>query len=235
MRKALVLTILLCCVACSSDGDNAPSADMTLEASVVTIQTDTDVDFSITASTSETMITSSRIDFDEDGTWDETHTHSEQTITTTFHHSFTTEGVKHVRAQVLAGNEVLATKTTALIVDNRKTVVMAAWATSLSLFAPCLADGPPYAVGGTASLYFTKDTRRSVGRFAVGSPVSFTQAFRQQSTYVDPILGGTTSYACHFFVRVYTGSPEVELASGECTTSSGTTLTCSVPIDATMP
>jgi hypothetical protein len=233
MRKALLVMILLCCVACSG-GDNAPSADMTLEESAVSIETNADVEFDITAITTETTITSSRIDFDGDGTWDETHFHSDQAITTTFHHAFATEGVEHVSAQVLAGNEVLATKTAVIVVSNVQPVSMAAWATTSVPFAPCRAVGPPLAAGTTQTLFYEEGSRQVIGQFAVGSPVSFTQAFEQDRDYVDPISGGRVQYSCHFFARVYAGSPGVELTSGDCTTSS-TTLTCDVPIDATMP
>src|SRR5678815_1964460 len=157
---------------------------MTLDTSILTVETDKGVDFAITASTTETTITSSRIDFESDGTWDETHTHGDHAITTTFHHAFTTEGVKRARAQVLAGNEVLATKTAVLVVSNRKTVVLAARAMPNSYaFPPCRADGPPLVTAGTTrTLSLVQDTRQVVGQFEPGSPVSFTQAFRQDAT-----------------------------------------------------
>jgi len=108
-------------LACSDGQKDAalpPLAGLTLTASPSSAHPDRTVVFSLVG-TSPTVITMSRIDFDGDGTWDETQAHSSLSISTTYDHAYGSLGTYAAVAQVLTTTDLLAeARSTITVVQN---------------------------------------------------------------------------------------------------------------------
>ena len=91
---------------------------MSLGADPLNAKTGQLVTFSITGSTSQGTITASRIDFENDGVWDDTRTHETSEISTSFTHTYASSGSYQARAQILKGSGILRTRGTTIHVTD---------------------------------------------------------------------------------------------------------------------
>lgn len=101
------LFLSLAATACNSDPTTAEQVVIDLTADPAQTSTSEAVEFSLSASTSNFTITSSRIDYDGDGGWDALTPHNDSTIAATYEHRYEAEGHYTARAEVLEGLEVL--------------------------------------------------------------------------------------------------------------------------------
>jgi plastocyanin len=98
-------------VGCGDDNIiNAPT-DIVLSATPSQVDAGDTVTFTLEATAPDHTISATRIDFEDDGTWDRTHTHSSATVSSQFSHAFDTADSYLSRAEMLEGSQVLGSAT----------------------------------------------------------------------------------------------------------------------------
>jgi hypothetical protein len=194
--------------------------------------------FTVAGSSSANTITSSRIDFQGDGSWDETRSHNNSSIATDFSHVYTSAASYTARAEILEGSRSLATGSRFVTVSRyvQQNVKLTVWASRGSYLGACFAVGPPATLSPQGiNLNEFEGTRRSIGAFDRGATVSFTQSFQQDASVIVPGQNFQRVYSCFFEMRLYAESSSVPIGRGSCSTSPFTTLDCSITMQAVVP
>jgi len=207
---------------------------MALSANPTSADTGESITFTVVASNTQKVLTSSSIDFENDGVWDQEHSHNQSSIVTTFTHSYPSAGTYTVRAEVVDADQSPTTKTTTVAVNAPLSIPVSETMHGGSTTGPnavCYHDaggGSTNMNGGTFTL--------QLGSYPHGASVSVTESFSQ-----DRLVSGTTGihYSCSFDVRLLAGTPgsEAQFAQGGCTTTSfdPERLTCSITVSGVVP
>ena len=241
---ATTMVVALSMSNCGGGGDKGggnvtnPPAQLTLSANPSNAEVGEAVAFTVAGSSSANTITSSRIDFQGDGSWDETHSHNSSSIATNFSHVYTSAASYTARAEILEGSQSLATGSRFVTISplTQQNVKLTVWASRGSYIGACIAVGPPATLAPQGiNLNEFEGTRRSIGSFNSGATVSFTQAFRQDASRAIPGQNFQRVYSCFFEMRLYAESTSVPIGRGSCSTSSATTLDCSITMQAVVP
>ena len=115
--EVLFCGVLLVGVGCSGGGGGSndvvspPSTQMNLSANPTSLQTGQSTMFTVTASNSSAVLTSTSIDFENDGVWDETRSHNQSSVTDTFSHTYVNAGTFIARAEVVNANQTSTART----------------------------------------------------------------------------------------------------------------------------
>lgn len=192
------------------------------------VEVDELVRFIVTASSSRDTITASRIDFDGDGTWDETRSHGVSVVLTTYQHVYPSTASYTASVEILEDGRTLAAKSNTVRVDP-PTLQREVWLRAESVGGGghrCVVTGLPAIPQGQPAL---SRTSVDMGLFDRGATVDFTQSFLQQcvppyTPYYPyyPYYSGPVD-SCVFSVKLYSLKPPsqwasaIEFASGTCT------------------
>jgi len=242
------LAVLLC-TNCSDDGGsggavmNPGGTQLTLSASPSSVLTGQSTTFTITANNSENALTSASIDFESDGTWDETAVFNHSSITTTFSHAYVNAGTYTARAEVIDTAGTPATKTTQVTVTAPQlppvTLEYQVYqSVNAGIPGTCYVTGPVLNPPGVSTPSGPTNPI-SLGSYARGATVTVSQGFRQNRfTNV-----ANSYYGCYYGLRLWAGTPgsEVQFGSGNCSTSSTSGVndpelfTCTVTVTGVVP
>lgn len=212
----------LACLGCGGGSDavtNPVSTQMTLRASPGIAETEQPVNLTITASNAQRMLVASRIDFEDDGVWDETRTHNASSITTTFSHAYLDAGEFTARAEVFDESDAATART--IVVTVHPPVLVPVTFTvagiSSSALGTCYADGSPFTCASCWYPLVGESDPRPLGTYRHGAAVGFQQGFRQDRFIAD---SSTVGYDCVFNVHIYAGAPgsEALIGGGFCQT-----------------
>jgi hypothetical protein len=116
----LVLAPLLLSVGCDDDDDDditEPPLSATLTANPRIATVGQQVTFQFAVAAGFRTVTETRIDYDADGTWDESRGHSSASVQDTFRNTYGAQGMFDVMAQALEGNTVLAERQVTVTVN----------------------------------------------------------------------------------------------------------------------
>jgi len=215
---------------------------MTLRANPTGVLLGEPVTFTVAASNTGKVLTSASIDYQNDGIWDDTESHNQSSIVSTFSHTYANVGRYTVRAEVVDEDQEVTTRTTtvvAVLPSNRPiTVVVRGLAYSGSSSLPiCVAVGPPATCAGCTRELDATGVRISLGSIPSGTLVSVTQAFEQEFAIDAPAtVAQDLPHACYFDVSLYAGPQvsEVLFGVGSCTTQPGA-LMCSTTASGRVP
>jgi hypothetical protein len=230
---------------CHDSSTTGSGTQVDLTANPATTETGREVTFTVTGINSARSLTLARIDYESDGTWDDTRQFDSTSITAIFTHAYTVAGSYTARAQVVASDGIPAAKTAAVTIAVPTLVPISYQLTAVPSCTGagcgnCSASGPPATCDGClTSLSRSMDNLYTpLGSRHIGDTVAVTQSFRQTR------YGGTGArYSCDYAMALYARSAGVEklLASGTCETSSlsypydPADLACSVSLSALVP
>ena len=214
----LIVTVVGC------DGGTDLGSQMVLVAEPQNAESGEAVLYTLSATSPVGMITSSRIDFDGNGTWDETHSHSSASITTTFSHTFNRAALYTARAEILEGTTVLESRTTLVSITGPPAQEIRMTVTVLTQGQPeCRITGPVWHEPGTSTFLLQGQTARlRLGTRFPGEIVDVTQTFTHS-----PTSGGN----CLFTATLW--ADQTEMVSGSCST--GAANECVINLQGVVP
>lgn len=226
-RSVLACALALASIGCgggsgSTDVVNPPSTQMSLSATPASLETGQATTYTVTASNSSTVLTSTSIDFENDGVWDQTRPHNQSSITDTFSHTYVNAGTYIARAEVIDANQTPTTKTTQVTVVVPALVPVTFTASAQSMYnGVCGTFGPPMSCSGCSGPLSTTETSPySLAAYGHGATATVSQAFKQQQSNQL-----NNPFACAYHLYLYAGTPGsvVRIGSATCYSTSDTT------------
>jgi hypothetical protein len=116
IESVLLVMLLGLCVACTSENDAdtdypylgpasslpSPQVRAELSAAPLNVQTGATVEFTVDATATRGVITESLIDFETNGSWDESQAHDSASISARFRHAYLAPGYSRATVRVVA-------------------------------------------------------------------------------------------------------------------------------------
>ena len=174
-----------------------------------------------------------RIDFDDDGTWDEAIDYGHRNFYATFRHTYTATGTVTARAEVIDADDRSTVRTIALTVIDPGPSVDITYRVdgAASDFAACWASGPPASCDDCTIPLGVSSGSGTIGTVLRGGSVSVSQTFVQsEARYESGCL-----FALTLLVEA-NGVPLAQLGRAECSTSNRlNVMSCAATVSAVVP